>query len=109
MADEIKNEINEEKKECRCRKELKLFLLMILGSFLGCLVALTLFTAAIKPNVPPAPQPQMQPPCQRIEGIRQRPDMGAPRGGEFRQDKIREHKGGERPDQKPPVKPEQKA
>jgi hypothetical protein len=102
MTEEIKNEVLEEKKECKCRKELKMFLLTILGSFLGCLVALTLFTAAIKPQ-PPMPQ---QLPPQRIEAIRM--DVGAPRGEfrgdrgpDFRQEKFRHHEGAQ--NQKPPV------
>jgi hypothetical protein len=112
MAEEIKTEIVEDKKECKCRKELKLFLLMILGSFLGCLVALTLFTASIKPQ---APQPPMPP--QRIEAGRMQHEMGAPRGDfrgdrgpDFRQEKIKHHNGGERPNQQQPqVKAEPKA
>lgn len=61
MTEEIKNE---EVKECKCdKKALKIFLLNILGSFLGCLVALCVFSAAVKPQLPPPPQM----PCPRME------------------------------------------
>lgn len=102
MSDEIKEEFKNDKREHKCTKELKMFLLMILGSFLGCLVALCLFTAAVKP------QPHHGCPCHqpRIEAGRFHHDIGAPRG-EFRRGKFQEHRG-ERPNQKPPVKPEQK-
>ena len=60
MSDEIREEINEEYR-CNCdKKELKRFLLTILGSFLGCLVALCLYGAVVKPQ-PPAPK--MPCPC----------------------------------------------
>ncbi len=52
MTEEIKNE----NRDC-----LKGFLLMVLASFLGTLVALCLFSAAVKPQFPP--QPMMQGPC----------------------------------------------
>ena len=67
MTEELKTEIeekkenNEKKGKCCCCKELKMFLLVIFGSFLGCLVALCLFSAAIKPKFPP-PMPMMGPP-----------------------------------------------
>lgn len=63
MTEEIKNEeIKNEK--CTCdKKALKIFLLNILGSFLGCLVALCVFSAAVKPQLPPPPQM----PCFRME------------------------------------------
>ncbi len=103
MSDEIK----EEKKECKCSKELKMFLLTILGSFLGCLVALCLFTAAVKPQTQP-PHPA---PCPRVEAPRLPHDISIRK--EFRHDVVRPDNArpdfrGERPNQKPPVKPEQK-
>ena len=61
MTDEIKTE----KKECCC-KELKGFLLTILASFLGCLVALCLYSAATKPQLPP-PMIKSQCPIQQFE------------------------------------------
>jgi len=57
MGEEIREELNEEKR-CNCdKKDLKRFLLTILGSFLGCLVALCLYGAAIKPQQPQIPCP----------------------------------------------------
>lgn len=54
-------EIREEKKTCNCdKRELRRFLLTILGSFLGCLVALCLFGAVNKPQSPVVPP---CPPC----------------------------------------------
>lgn len=61
MTEEIKTEVKEEKKVCNC-KELKLFLLVILASFFGCLVALCIFAAATKPQLPPMP-PKMYGPA----------------------------------------------
>ena len=49
MTEEIKEE-----KKC-CSKDLKTFLLMILASFLGTLVALCIYSAATKPQIPPCP------------------------------------------------------
>ena len=55
-------EIKTETKGCNCdKKELSRFLLVILGSFLGCLVALCLFSAVKKPQ-PPMPVMPMMPP-----------------------------------------------
>ena len=69
MTEEIKTE---EKKECECGcdckcEALKKFLLMVLASFLGTLVALCLFTAAIKPKMPPMPQMRGPVPMQQFE------------------------------------------
>lgn len=52
MTEEIKEE-----KKCNCciSPEYKQFLLTILASFLGCLVALCLYSAAMKPQLPPPP------------------------------------------------------
>jgi len=59
MTEEIKQEIKEER--CKC---LTFFLLNILASFLGCLVALCIYNAATKPQFPPimikGPCPIMQ-------------------------------------------------
>ena len=55
-------EIKTETKGCNCdKKELSRFLLMILGSFFGCLLALCLFSAVKKPQ-PPIPIMPMMPP-----------------------------------------------
>ena len=70
MAEEIKTE---EKKcecggSCKCGcKAVAMFIAMILASFLGCLVALCLFKAAMKPPVPMYPRFQAQPPVVRGE------------------------------------------
>ena len=55
MSEEIKEEVNAEKQEkCECKgKCIKIFLLGILASFLGCLVALCLFSAVKRPPMPP--------------------------------------------------------
>ena len=64
MTEEEKQENNEKKCKCCCSKELKMFLLVIFGSFLGCLVALCLFSAMMRPKFPPpmpmGGQPQIQ-------------------------------------------------
>lgn len=72
MTEEIKNEeIKDEK--CKCdKKALKIFLLNILGSFLGCLVALCVFSAAVRPQLPPPPQM----PWHRMEQARFHHEMG---------------------------------
>jgi len=58
MSDEIKEEIKDEKKCCCCiSDDYKKFLLTILASFLGCLVALCLYGATTRPQLPPQPCP----------------------------------------------------
>ena len=70
MTEELKKENLEEKNECcsdcNCKcAALKKFLLLIFASFLGTLVALCLFSAVVKPKVPPMPPvPQMRGPVQ---------------------------------------------
>lgn len=58
MSEEIKTEV----KECKC---LKVFLLNVFASFLGCLIALCIYNAATRPQFPPIPMrcpcPQMMP------------------------------------------------
>ena len=56
MSEEIKEEQKKEKCECsgKC-KCVKVFLLGILASFLGCILALLIFSAATKPSIPPSP------------------------------------------------------
>ncbi|MBO6088117.1 hypothetical protein J6P92_07240 [bacterium] len=85
MSDEIKEE-----KKCNCciSEDYKRFLLTILASFLGCLVALCLYGAATKPQIPPQPCPLI-----RMEA----PNFGHHRGNhpEFnhrKTDKRFEHK-----------------
>ena len=60
MTEEIKEE-----KKCNCciSPEYKQFLLTILAAFLGCLVALCLYNAARKPQLPPMPMPYYGQPC----------------------------------------------
>lgn len=72
MTDNINTEIKEEKKCCCGNKALKIFLLNILGSFLGCLVALCLYSAATKPQISPCP---MKAPCP-IQQIHQQRGFG---------------------------------
>lgn len=75
MSEEIKTEIKEEKKDekkcdcgCDCKCALKAFLLVVFGSFLGCLVALCLFGALVKPKMPPMPPQMFGPaPFQQVE------------------------------------------
>ena len=73
MSEEIKTEIQEEKKDekkcdCGCTCALKAFFLVVCGSFLGCLVALCLFSAAVKPKMPPMPPQMLGPaPFQQVE------------------------------------------
>lgn len=76
MSEEIKTEIQEKEKEekkcecgCGCKCEaLKAFLLVVFGSFLGCLVALCLFSAVVKPKMPPIPPQIFAPaPFQQVE------------------------------------------
>ena len=57
MSEEIKEELKQKTdKKCECTgKCIKVFLLGIFASFLGCLLALLIFGAATKPKMPPAP------------------------------------------------------
>lgn len=81
-------EIKTETKECNCdKKELSRFLLVILGSFLGCLVALCLFSAVNKPQ-PPRPMPMMP------------PQFAAPAPHHHMDCHCRHHHGDFRPDKK---------
>ena len=101
MTEEIKEE-----KKCNCciSPEYKQFLLTILASFLGCLVALCLYNASVKPKYPPAPN--FGPcPIQKMHKFHK----GFP-NPEFRKHKM--HKPGEfapekirRDNFEPPVKP----
>ncbi|MBQ7449955.1 hypothetical protein IJS77_00945 [bacterium] len=53
MSEEIKEE---QTKKCECKgKCVKIFLMSVLASFLGCLIALCIFSAATKPKFPPQP------------------------------------------------------
>lgn len=109
MSDEIKEEIKDEKKCCCCiSDDYKRFLLTILASFLGCLVALCLYGATTRPQMPPQPCPC---PIKRMEA----PQFEHHRGdrGQFDHKKHGqfEHKKFDGPqrrfeDRKPPVKPE---
>lgn len=55
MTEELKNEDTEIKK-CTCAKDLFTKLALITtGSFVGCLLALSVFTAFAKPIMPPPP------------------------------------------------------
>ena len=60
MTEEIKEE-----KKCQCciSPEYKQFLLTILAAFLGCLVALCLYSAAVKPKMPTPPPYGFGGPC----------------------------------------------
>lgn len=94
-------EIKNEKHVCNCeKKELCRFLLTILGSFLGCLVALCLFSAVNKPQPPVPPMPPRfeapAPPIVDCPCMRYR--------GEFRPDRFHHP---ERPPM-PPVRKEAK-
>ncbi len=86
MTEEIKQEI------CNCEKwtigpEFKQFLLTILASFLGCIVALCLYSAAIKPKHCPCP-----PPPPRFEAVRHFDVyQGVPLRGDFRPDRPHRH------------------
>ena len=64
MTEEIKEEVKNEKRCCYCISEgYKRFLLTILGSFVGCLIALCLYNASVGfPQLPP-------PPCHRVEFV----------------------------------------
>ena len=103
------NEIRNEEKKCNCeKKELCRFLQTILGSFLGCLVALCLYGAAVKPQ-PPQPCPMFPP---RFEAPRPYHfDAHRPRG-EFKCHKMKKHnfdkKRGENRGPKHPVPPVKK-
>lgn len=108
MSEEIKEELRDEKK-CNCdKKELNRFLLTILGSFLGCLVALCLYGATVKPQ-PPQPAPM---PCalnkMHNPGI---VEHNGPHHDFHRKDFRRDFKGPQKFDRNnviPPVKPETK-
>lgn len=86
MTEEIKQET------CNCEKwsvgpEFKQFLLMILASFLGCLIALCLYSAAIKPQKHcPCP-----PPPPRYEAVRHFDGYQIPPRGDFRPDRPHRH------------------
>lgn len=72
MTEEMKTENVEEKKECDCDccckcEALKKFLLLVLASFLGTLVALCLFTAVVKPKLPPMPLMRGPVPMMQVE------------------------------------------
>lgn len=101
MTEEIKDE-----KKCNCciSPEYKQFLLTILASFLGALVALCLYNASLKPQYPPAPSFG---PCPMHKMHKMHKGFPNP---EFKKDRI--HKHGEfapekikRDDFRPPVKP----
>ena len=89
MSEEIKEELNETKtKKCECDgKCIKVFLLGILASFFGCLMALLLFTAATKPKMPPAPMMFAPPQAQQFHHAKL--NHGKFKHGEFK---------GQRPD-----------
>ena len=55
MSDE--KEIKDENQKCCCciSKEYKQFLATLLAAFLGCLVALCVYSNALKPQMPPCP------------------------------------------------------
>lgn len=95
-------EIKTETKGCNCdKKELSRFLLMILGSFFGCLLALCLFSAVKKPQ-PPMPVMPMMPP-QITAPYHHHMDCNCPchrHHGEFRPD--RKH----HPDMHRPARPD---
>lgn len=86
MSEEIKEEVNVQKQEkCKCTgKCIKVFLLGILASFLGCLIALCLFSAIKRPPMPPKVMRFGPPPVQQIHHSKfrhgqfngQRPQMG---------------------------------
>lgn len=108
MTDEIKEEIKEEKK-CNCciSADYKRFLLTILASFVGCLIALCLYNASVKPPMPPQPCPIVRMEVPQFEHHR-----GPHPNFEHKKfDKKFEHKNFDGPqkkfhDQKPPVKPQ---
>ena len=101
MTEEIKEE-----KKCNCciSPEYKQFLLTILAAFLGCLVALCLYNAAVKPQLPPV---MYNPPCpiQKMHKF----DRGIP-GPQFDKGKFHKHHkfapDKMRGEHKPPVKPD---
>lgn len=86
MTEEIKQETcNYEK--WTISPEFKQFLLMILASFLGCLVALCLYSAAIKPKKHcPCP-----PPPPRFEAVGRFDGYQVPPRGDFRPDRPHRH------------------
>ena len=92
-------EIKDEKKECHCEKKaLCKFLLIVLASFIGALIALCLYSAALKPQ-PQHPAPIMPP---RFEAQAPQQHFGGcncKHHGEFKQDARPD-----RQDVKPPVK-----
>lgn len=67
--------------------DFKNFLLTILASFLGCLVALCLYSAATKPPAKPCPMPPLRFEAPRHHGI----DAARPPKGDFRPDRARKH------------------
>ena len=65
MTEEIKQEIKENEKQCKClccSEGFRDFLKIALGSFVGVFFALTLFAALHKPPMPPCPFGMMRPP-----------------------------------------------
>ena len=86
MTEEIKEELKEQKtKICNCDGTcIKVFLLGILASFFGCLLALLLFSATVKPKMPPAPMMFGPPQAQQIH-------HGKFRQGEYRGQKNKMH------------------
>lgn len=85
MTEEIKEELKEQKAEkcdCKCGgKCVKVFLLGVLASFLGCLLALLIFSAATKPQMPPAPMMFGPPQAQQFH-------HGKFKHGEFKKHKM---------------------
>ena len=72
MTEGLKKENVEETKECNCDlcckcEALKKFLLLVLASFLGTLVALCLFSAVVKPKMPPMPLMRGPVPMMQVE------------------------------------------
>lgn len=100
MSDE--KEIKDENKKCCCciSPEYKQFLTTLLAAFLGCLVALCLYSNALKPQMPPCPCG-----CSYGGGCpiqKMHPKFDRPQ-------KMYKHFNGEHKqfkDEKPPVKPE---
>ena len=92
-------EIKNEKKECGCEKKaLVKFLLIVLASFIGALIALCLYGASIKPH-PPAP---VVPPKFEAQAPQQNHNSGG--CGCKKQADVKQDARPDRPDVKPPVK-----
>ena len=93
-------ELKNEKKECGCEKRaLVKFLLLVLASFIGALIALCLYGASIKPQ-PPVP---VMPPRFEAQAPQAHPSgCNCKKHGDFKQD-VRPDRP-ERPDVEPPVK-----